>query len=261
MLEWFTPVRETWLYRVNPALKFVIIFALLLVALFNRNLGFTLNLAIVYAVLLYGFSGYAPRKLMLLSIPFVITFISSFTSMLLFGKGINVWWSWGLIKISEESFLNGLLLGMKTLCFGFLGLVFLLTSRPILLFYALMQQFRLPPKYAYSFIASIRLMPMVVDEFLIRTNALRVRGVRFSKGFKGVFSRLRLYMVPLLAQSIRRAQRVAVAMEAKRFQMTAGRTYYYVTVYSKWDTVFAGVMLILFTSAYVFADYLPWFKR
>src|SRR5690606_25002267 len=130
-----------------------------------------------------------------------LSFISSFLTMMLFGKGDTVWWSWGLIKISEESFRYGLLLGFKTLSFGFLSLMFLLTSRPILLFYALMQQFKLPSKYAYSFIASIRLMPVIVDELLTRANALKVRGVHFSKGAKGVFERLKLFTVPLFAQS------------------------------------------------------------
>src|SRR5690625_5784550 len=95
--------------------------------------------------------------------------------MSMFGKGINVWWSWGFIKISEESFYYCLLLGFKTACFGFLSLTFLLTSRPILLFYALMQQFKFPPKYAYSFIASISLMPVVLEELQTRSNALKVR--------------------------------------------------------------------------------------
>src|SRR5690625_6440144 len=106
--------------------------------------------------------------------------------MMMFGKGSNIWWSWGIIKISEESFYYGLLLGFKTACFGFLSLTLLLTSRPILLFYALMQQFKFPPKYAYSFIASISLMPVIMEELQTRSNALKVRGVQFSKGIKGV---------------------------------------------------------------------------
>ncbi|MBW8350040.1 energy-coupling factor transporter transmembrane protein EcfT [Bacillus sp. IITD106] len=253
MQEWFTPVRETWLYRVNPALKFALFFALLLVVLFNQNIAFTFNQMILYGILLYGFSGYSWRKLVLLSLPIILSFFSSALTMMLFGKGETVWWSWGLIKISEESFNYGLLLGYKTACFGFLGLAFVLTSRPILFFYALMQQFRLPSKYAYSFIASIRMIPVIVDELQTRTNALKVRGVQFSKGIKGYFERLRMYTVPLFAQSIRRAQRVAVAMEAKRYQMGAKRTYFYPTTYSKMDIVFVVIMTISFVSAYLLA--------
>src|SRR5690625_7574394 len=102
---------------------------------------------IIYGVLLYVFSGYAWRKLLLLTIPIVLSFLATAFTITMFGRGINVWWSWGIIKISEESFYHGLLLGFKTACFGFLSLTFLLPSRPLPLLYALMQQFKCPPKY------------------------------------------------------------------------------------------------------------------
>ncbi|MBP1916131.1 energy-coupling factor transporter transmembrane component T family protein [Lederbergia galactosidilytica] len=258
MQELFTPAKETWLYRVNPALKFVLFFCLLLIVLFQRNLAFVFHLTFLYGILLYGYSGYRWKKLCLFSIPMVLSFISSALTMILFGKGVHVWWSWGLIKISEESFYYGLLLGCKTLCFGIISLTFLLTTRPIMLFYALMQQCKLAPKYAYSFIASIRLLPMIVEELRTRSNALKVRGVHFSKGIKGLFEHLRLYMVPLFAQSIRRAQRVAVAMEAKRFQMGVRRTYYYPTIYTKIDVVFLSAVVVSFLSAHFLKGIIPY---
>ncbi|MCJ7842069.1 energy-coupling factor transporter transmembrane protein EcfT [Lederbergia sp. NSJ-179] len=253
MQNLFTPLRETWLCRVNPALKFVLFFSLLLIVLFNRHLGFIFHLTVFNGILLYGWSGYSWKKLLLFSIPMVLSFISSAVTMILFGKGDHIWWSWGFIKISEESVYYGLLLGCKTLCFGIISLTFLLTTRPILLFYAFMQQLKLAPKYAYSFIASIRLLPLIVDELRTRSDALKVRGVHFSKGVKGFFERLRMFTVPLFAQSIRRAQRVAVAMEAKRFQMNARRTYYYPTFYTKMDAVFVAAISLLFVLAYLFA--------
>lgn len=251
MLDLFTPLRETWLYRVNPAVKFIIFFALFLIIFFNQNVNFTLNQMIIYGLFLFLFSGYSVNKLLLFSIPIALSFFSTTTTMILFGRGEIIWWQWGIIKISEESFYYGLLLGFKTICLGFLSLIFLLTSRPMLLFYALMQQLKFPPKYAYSFIASIRLMPIIVEEWQARSNALKIRGVTYSKGFKGVFQRLRLYAVPLFAQSIRRAQRIAVAMEAKQFQMTATRTFYYPTTYAWIDLVFTVIMLLLFSTGYI----------
>lgn len=253
MLELFTPLRKTWLYRVNPAVKFATFFTLFMVVFLNQNFHFLLNQMVIYGVLLYTFSGYSWRKLLLFSIPIVLSFLSTAFTMMLFGQGVNVWWSWGIIKISEESFYYGLLLGFKTACFGFLSLTFLLTSRPILLFYAFMQQFKLPPKYAYSFIASISLMPVIIEELQTRSNALKVRGVQFSNGIKGVYDRLRMFTVPLFAQSIRRAQRVAVAMEAKRFHIGSARTFYYETKYARLDALFVGIMFSLFTVAYVLA--------
>ncbi|MCR8644659.1 ATP-binding cassette domain-containing protein [Paenibacillus sp. N1-5-1-14] len=244
------PDRETWAHRINPALKFTVFVVVLLIILFNQNIETARNLLIGFFLLLVLGSGYGWRRLLLFLSPFVLMFISSASTMILFGKGEQVWWQWGLIKISEESFRSGMLIGIKTLTFGLAGMFFTLTSKPILLFYSLMQQYRLPAKYGYSFIASMRLLPAVWDEIWIRSNALRVRGVRYARGIKGVYKRLSLYAVPLLAQSIRRAQRVAIAMEAKRFQMGAVRTYYYVTTYTKMDIVFIVLAVIFIGLAF-----------
>ncbi|BFH66955.1 MAG: energy-coupling factor transporter transmembrane component T [Paenibacillus dendritiformis] len=251
------PETETWLHRVNPAYKLFVFVLLLLVTLLNRQFDFALNQLIAYTLLLFLFSGHSRKKVLLITLPFLFLFISSASTMILFGKGEHIWWSWGLIRISEESFYRGLLLGCKTLTFGMLGLAFALTTKPIQLFYALMQQFRLPAKYAYSFIASIRMLPAVWDDIRTRSDALTVRGVRYAKGIKGMYERLRNYALPLLAQSIRRAQRVAVAMEAKRFQMGRARTYYYVTRYTRSDIGFTLAMLGLVAAAYYMAIRVP----
>ena len=242
MSTWFTPNRQTWLFAVNPALKFVVFVSLLLVILFTRNVLFVSWLSLIFAILYYVYSGYPIRKLALLSIPLVLSFASSAVTIILFGKGDSILWQWGIVKISEESIHHGLLLGMKSLTFGFVGLTFLLTVQPVLFFYAMMQQFRLPSKYAYSFIASIRLLPIIVEEIQVRTNALKIRGITFSRGFKGFGERIQAYTVPMFAQSIRRAQRIAVAMEAKQYQMDGVRTYYYPTSYSRMDILFLGVL-------------------
>ena len=251
IFEWFTPKRKTWLYDVNPAVKFGVFFTLFIIIFFNSHNWFVFFQMVLAGLLLYLFSGYDWKKLLLFTLPIVITFVTSTITMILFGRGENVWWQWGIIKISEESFYKGLLLGFKATYFAFMSFVFLLTSRPIIMFYAFMQQFKLPPKYAYSFIAAFRIVPIVVEEIQTRTNALKVRGMTYSKGFKGIYERLRLYSIPLFAQSIRRAQRLAVAMEAKRFQIAAKRTYFYETTYTPIDAIFLFVMIILTVITYL----------
>lgn len=253
IMELFTPQKKTWLYHVNPAIKFALLFVLFIIVFFSQSYTFALNQLIASAAIVFFFSGYPWRRLILFSLPILLTLITSTFTMILFGRGEIVWWQWGIIKISEESFYQGLLLGFKSASFGFISLIFLLTSRPMMMFYAFMQQFKLPAKYAYSFIAALRIVPIIVDELRTRTNALKVRGVQFSKGIKGLYERMRFYSIPLFAQSIRRAQRLGVAMEAKRFHIGAERTYYYPTSYSWWDALFALFLLVVGIVTYVLA--------
>src|SRR5690625_7224347 len=122
-----------------------------MIIFFNQSYFFTMNILIVFGLFLYMFSGYSWRRLLLFSIPIVISILSTAITIILFGKGEIIWWQWGIIKISEESFYKGLLLGFKSASFGFLSLIFLLTSCLLILFYSFILHFIIPAKFAYSF--------------------------------------------------------------------------------------------------------------
>ncbi|WP_248927735.1 energy-coupling factor transporter transmembrane component T family protein [Paenibacillus hamazuiensis] len=248
---------ETWLHRINPALKLALSLVVFLFVLMTDNINILIYFTVFGFVLLALFTGHPGRRVLLLSLPFVLLFVSSSVSMTFFGKGDTVWFKWGLIRISEESFIRGMHVGLKTVNFAAVGLLFALTTRPVLLFYSLMQQAKLPAKYAYSFMAAMRLIPIMMDEFQILRQALKVRGVRYRRGLAGVFDRLKMYAIPLLAQSIRRAQRIAVAMEAKRFSSGQARTYYYETGFSGNDAVFAAYWMLAAALALYAGHHLP----
>jgi energy-coupling factor transport system permease protein len=140
-----------------------------------------------------------------------------------------------------------------------LGLTFALTTRPVYLFYSLMQQLHLKPKYAYSFMAAVRLLPIMIDEFQTIRYAQKVRGINSPNGLSGYFKMIKSLMIPLLSQSIRRAFRIAVAMEAKRFNNDSERTYYYQIGFSKFDLLFLIYFVICIGLAYFAAIEYPLF--
>lgn len=235
--------RETWLYRINPSLKLAGAVAVFAALMFTDRINVLVHVTWLLLGLLLTQTGHPLKRLLWLTLPFTLLFVSSAVSMILFGKGDTLWFRYGLIQISEESFFRGIHIGLKSVDMAMSGLLFALTTRPVRLFYSLMQQLRLPPKFAYSFMAALRLLPMAADEYRTLQMALKVRGVRYAPGVRGWIARLRRAAVPLLAQSIRRAQRIAVAMEAKRFSAaTGGRTYYYRV---GWSTADAGYLLLL----------------
>lgn len=259
MRKFLTPKRQTWLHRANPAAKLGLMILLFLLTLFTHRLDFIFYQAVLFTVLLFLMSGYEPWKIALLVVPFALIFASSAATMILFGKGEEIWWSWGLFRISEESFFRGIHIGFKAVAFAAEGLLFVLTTPSVALFYALMQQAKLPPKYAYSFMASVRLLPMVWEELLVRRNALLIRGVRRPRGLPGLVAQAKLYAVPMLSQSIRRAHRVAVAMEAKAFDGNRSRTYYYRTTFSRYDGLVMLILGLVAAAAYTLASIYPLF--
>lgn len=257
--ELLIPQKETWMHLANPVMKLVCVVLLFLVTLFTHRMDFMFYQMTVFILLLFWQSGYALWKIMIIILSLCLVCVSSSTSMILFGKGDTMWWTWGLIRISEESFFRGLHIGMKSATFAAEGLLFVLTTSSVSLFYALMQKVKLPPKYAYSFMASIRLLPMVWEEFQIRRNALAIRGGRSLRGLRGWLKGMKLYAVPMLAQSIRRAHRVAVAMEAKAFVSHQRRTYYYPSLYTRYDPLIVLLLCGAMVLAWMMATYLPIF--
>ncbi|MBA2874765.1 energy-coupling factor transporter transmembrane component T family protein [Thermaerobacillus caldiproteolyticus] len=246
-MRWDICYRETWLHRTNPSLKLLVMLVLFIGVLFVHNPNILMNFSIALILLFIIYTGYPMKYLLLLFLPFLLIFISTASSMMLFGQGKTTWFQWGLVHITKESFLRGMHLGFRALTFALLGLLFSLTTRPVYLFYSLMQQLKLKPKYAYSFLAGVRLIPIMLEEFQTVQNALKVRGVTANSG---IFEKIKRYAIPLLSQSIRRAQRIAVAMEAKRFSSGAARTFYYEIGFSKYDFVFLLLISVMAAVAY-----------
>ncbi len=258
MLTDFT-YKETWLHKINPSLKITVIIFLFVYVLMIHNTNILINYMMGMLILYMFFTGHPWKRLFVISVPFVILFLTSSTSMIFFGKGETTWLTWGLVDITEESFFRGLHLGFRGICFAILGVIFALTTRPVYLFYSLMQQFKLKPKYSYSFLAALRLLPLMVDEVQTLNYALQVRGIQDKKGVRGFYKKLQSYSIPLLSQSIRRAHRMAVAMEAKRFSSHVPRTYFYRIDYSKFDIIFLLYFLTVALLAHFIADYFPYF--
>ncbi|NUK28624.1 energy-coupling factor transporter transmembrane protein EcfT [Parageobacillus sp. VR-IP] len=253
-MKWNIRYRETWLHQTNPSLKLIVLLFLFLAVLFIHNPNVLINFSLALLLLFMFSTGYPWKFLLLLFLPFLLIFVSTASSMMMFGEGETTWFRWGLIHVTEESFLRGLHIGFRALSFAFLGLLFSLTTRPVRLFYSLMQQLKLKPKYAYSFLAAVRLLPIMLEEFQTVHNALKVRGT----ASHGWLEKMKRYAIPLLSQSIRRAQRIAVAMEAKRFSSSTERTFYYEIGFNKYDIALVALFAFVAAAAYYTGVHYPY---
>lgn len=238
-------------------MKLLVSMLLLIYLFFSRDFNLYVLLFLFFSVLLWVYSGFSRKKLLLLHIPLILSALSSAASLLVFGRGSQVIWQWGILKISEESIHSATLIFGKSLIIGIISLIVLLTVRPTLLLYSLMQQLRLPAKYAYGFMAGFRLIPIMIEEFTIRSHAIKVRRVGLGTGPTRWYNLLKLYLIPLLAQSIRRAHQIAIAMQAKQFKQE--RTYYYVTTYSKYDVIWLSYFVVSILISLLYRDILHLF--
>ncbi len=96
---------------------------------------------------------------------------------------------------------------------------------------ALVQQARLPERFAYGALAALQAIPWLAEDLVALREARRTRGLRASWHPR--------VLVGLLVLAVRRADRLAVAMDARGFA-GPGRTRFRVI---RWSAVDAGVVL------------------
>lgn len=230
------------LITANPSIKLMVSICLFIFALFIRHLETMICLSLILCLFFWLSTTYTWKIKLVWLAPFILVFLSTSSAMIFFGKGTNELWSFGLIRITTESLQRGLLIGTRSLVFGLIGLLFSCTTNSVMLAYSLMQQLKVSPKYAYAFLAAIRLVPLMVDEFRVRRQALKVRGFYRKKNSALKYHELMQLAIPLLAQSIRRAYRVGLAMVAKQFDEHKSRTFFYEMTLGRTDIYYFFVM-------------------
>lgn len=170
-----------------------------------------------------------------------------------FSGGEEIFSFW-MFEVTAGSFRTGVSVGLRSLCFGALSLMFILTTDSTKLMLSFMQQFRLPPKVTYGILAGYRFLPVFRHELQILKQAHRIRGVSRARGIKGRLNQFRRYAIPLLANGIRKAERVSIAMESKGFTGDTDRTYYHHMTVGKRDWLFfalmIGVLIAVFALSY-----------
>lgn len=123
----------------------------------------------------------------------------------------------GPVAITTGSLLVGLALALRVAGIAFVGVLALATTDPTDLADALTQQLRLSPRIAVGSLAAFRLLPLFAQEWETLRLARRARGLDAGRS---PVAALRLFFgltLAMLVAAIRRAVRLATAMEARGF--------------------------------------------
>ena len=218
----------TFLERRNPAVKLLT----LLVVFVCLTLVFdpvtpAAFLALAFAAG-WGLGGVSPRLILRVLGPFLAATIGIFLANILFGRanaGAAALFSVGSIRVTLPALRTAASLSLRILSFAAFSVVFVKTTDASALILSLIHQCRLHYRLAYGIMVGYRTLPLLQGEYETIRAAHRVRGVREREGPLGLWGRVRRYSVPLLAGAVRRANRVALAMDARAFGAFPERTY------------------------------------
>ncbi len=238
------------LTAINPAMKAfaVLIPALLLAFTFDPLTPF-IYLVFTVAVTFLTREVNFKRWIVIFS-PFLLLAASfAWMTMLHPGgafSGGDVLFSIWSFQVTTDSFQAGISLGLRSLSFAALSLLFILTTDSTKFMLSLMQQCKLPPKITFGILAGYRFLPTFRYELQVLRQAHRIRGVGRARGVKERLQQFRRYAIPLLANAIRKAERVALAMESKGFTGEPDRTHYHEMTIGKRDWLFASLFVAMF---------------
>lgn len=134
-------------------------------------------------------------------------------------------WEVGPLRATEAGLRFGLAIGLRGLAIGALSVTFVLTTDPTDLVVGLIRRARVPFRIGYPLLAAYRFLPLFREELDQIDLARRVRGELAPRApFAGLVRRFG-EVVPLVASAVRRAARIAVAMDARGFAAARDRTY------------------------------------
>jgi energy-coupling factor transport system permease protein len=173
---------------------------------------------------------------------------------------VTVLAQWGPLTISAEALWRGAAIATRVLCFAVYSMVFVLTTDPTELTLAMVQHWRVPTGIAYAALAAYRFVPFFASEAESIRLAHKVRGLGEGRGIRGRLEAGRRFAIPLLASAIRRAERVAIAMESKGFDGRSPRTYFRTVQWRGEDVAFVVIALITFSAVFALSQALGYLR-
>jgi energy-coupling factor transport system permease protein len=237
----------SYLQRRNPAIKLgaLVAAALPLTFVFDPVTPLVLFLLTLAAGRLLG--GLSLKAQLRPLAVFVLAGIAILLANVFFNKQnvtSAVVFSIGPIEVTRAALWAAASVWLRLLCFALLSLVFIRTTEPQHLLLSLVQQLHLSERVAFGVMVGYRMLPVFQADYATIRAAQRLRGVREGPGLFHPLSRIRRYALPLLAGAVRRAGRIAIAMDARGFGALPGRTYRERMRVAAADWVFLALVMV-----------------
>jgi energy-coupling factor transport system permease protein len=235
------------LARVNPLSKLAaaLLYIVLITAVFDAVTQ-AIVLALTAASLLL-LERIAPLRFLAVMSPFVI-------------MGFGFWWTSVVFQRQSAEYLEslgrfslvrnagfdaGFVVFLRAINYGAISYLFVHSTRPADLALALMQRLRLPPAFAYSIFSAVQFIPSLRDDLRQLHLARRLRRPASRRSWRALPAAYAAMLIPLLAGSVRRAQRSAISMEARGLSHPMKRSYLRESTFASNDLCFLGIAAML----------------
>lgn len=243
---------NSFVHKLDPRCK-ILCTLLFIVAIFLANSPVSYGILVAFAALVIAIS-HLPWLMVLKSLKpiwiilMITLFIHMFTS-----PGEKVLWSWSFLRITEEGLTLGVKMSLRLILLLLFSSVLTFTTSPIVLtdgIERLLRPFKaigVPAhELAMMMTIALRFIPTLLEETDRIMKAQTARGADFESG--NLLERMKNMLpllVPLFISAFRRADELAIAMEARCYRGGEGRTRMHELVYTSKDFMAYVALLLL----------------
>ena len=252
---------DSIIHRLDPRSKLLAMFLLIVISFWANNPVTNLLLFVVTGIFI-SLSG-VPLSFFikgLRSMFFLIAFTTIF--QLFFISGGQVLWEIGFIKITSHGIEQAGIIFCRFVLIIFFSTLLTLTTMPLSLATAVesllspLKRFKVPVhEIGLMLSMSLRFVPTLMDDTIRIMNAQKARGVDFGEG--NIVQKVKAMipiLIPLFATSLKRADSLATAMEARGYQGGVGRSQYRQLSWMRKDSIalilisLLGILLFILKS-------------
>ena len=221
------------IHRLDPRSKLVAMILLIMIVFWANNPITNLILFVVTGI--FVALSEVPLSFFikgLRSMFFLIAFTTLF--QLFFISGGDVLFEMGFIKITSQGIEQAGIIFCRFVLIIFFSTLLTLTTMPLSLATAVesllgpLKRFKVPVhEIGLMLSMSLRFVPTLMDDTIRIMNAQKARGVDFGEG--NIIQKVKAMipiLIPLFATSLKRADSLATAMEARGYQGGNGRSQY-----------------------------------
>ncbi|MBI0580980.1 energy-coupling factor transporter transmembrane protein EcfT [Neobacillus cucumis] len=247
----FVPA-DSAVHRMDPRSKLIIIF-LFVCIIFLANNWMTYALIGIYTFFMIGLSKIPVRFLYTGLKPIIWLVLFTFVMQLLFTKEGNLLFHVGPVKVYDEGLRMGIFISLRFFLLILMTSLLTLTTTPIEITDGLetllhpLKKVRFPVhEMALMMSIALRFIPTLMQETDKIMKAQIARGVEFSSGpIKERMKAVIPLLIPLFVSSFKRAEELAVAMEARGYRGGEGRTKYRQLSWNNRDSIQIVILVIL----------------
>ncbi|MEX2785665.1 energy-coupling factor transporter transmembrane protein EcfT [Streptococcus sp. H49] len=243
---------DSIIHRLDPRSKLLAMIIYIIIVFWANN--FLTNLLIFIFTLLTILLSQVKLRFFLNGIkPMVGIILFTTIFQIFFTQGGTTLFQFWFLKISSGGLSQAALIFMRFVLIIVFSTLITLTTTPLSLADAvesLLQpfaKFKVPAhEIGLMLSLSLRFVPTLMDDTVRIMNAQRARGVDFGEGniFQKVKSIIPI-LIPLFASSFKRADALAVAMEARGYQGGEGRSKYRLLHWQLKDSLALLTLLVL----------------